>query len=55
MDIDEMISTLDGAAGRLLMAAMHDPIVKQAMEMVTEVSIALGEMAEARDLAETND
>ena len=47
MPIDEMISKLDGACGRLLIAAMKDPVVREAMEMVTEVSIALGEMAEA--------
>lgn len=46
MSIDEMISKLDGACGRLLVASMKDPVVREAMEMVTEVSIALGEMAE---------
>ena len=45
MTIDEMISQLDGACGRLIVEAMRNPIVKEAMEMVTEVSIALGEMA----------
>ena len=45
MTIDEMISQLDGACGRLIVEAMQNPIVKEAMEMVTEVSIALGEMA----------
>lgn len=47
MTIGEMISTLDGAAGRLLVASMKDPIVKEAMEMVTAVSLALGEMGQA--------
>lgn len=46
MKIDEMISKLDGACGRLLVAAMKDPVVREAMEMVTEVSIALGELGE---------
>mgnify|MGYP000976919827 FL=1 len=45
MTIDEMISQLDGACGRLIAEAMRNPVVKEAMEMVTEVSIALGEMA----------
>jgi len=46
MNIEEMISKLDGACGRLLVSAMKDPVVREAMEMVTEVSIALGEIAE---------
>lgn len=46
MNIDEMISKLDGACGRLLVAAMKDTVVREAMEMVTEVSIALGEMGQ---------
>lgn len=46
MSIDEMISKLDGACGRLLVAAMKDPDVREAMEMVTEVSLALGEMGQ---------
>lgn len=50
MTIDEMISTLDGACGRLLVAAMKDSTVREAMEMVTKVSIALGEMGEEEDL-----
>lgn len=44
--IDEMISKLDGAAGRLIVTAMVSPVVREAMEMITEVSMALGEMAE---------
>jgi hypothetical protein len=46
MTINEMISALDGAAGRLLVASMKDPVVRKAMEMITEVSIALGEMGQ---------
>ena len=46
MTIDEMISQLDGAAGRLLVASMKDPVVRKAMEMITKVSIALGEVGQ---------
>ncbi len=46
MSIDEMISKLDGACGRMLTVVMQNPVIREAMEMVTEVSIALGEMAE---------
>lgn len=46
MSIDEMISNLDGACGRLLVAAMKDPIIREAMEMVTAVSLALGELGQ---------
>ena len=46
MTIAEMISELDGAGGRLVVAAMKDPVIKEAMEMVSNVSIALGEMAQ---------
>jgi hypothetical protein len=46
MTIDEMISQLDGACGRLLVASMRDSVVREAMEMVTAVSIALGEMGQ---------
>ena len=46
MSIDEMISKLDGACGRMLTVAMQNPVIREAMEMVTEVSIALGEMGQ---------
>ena len=46
MSIDEMIKKLDGACGRLLVESMINPTVRKAMEMVTEVSIALGELGE---------
>ena len=46
MSIDEMISKLDGARGRLLVSSIKDPVVREAIEMVTEVSIALGELGE---------
>lgn len=43
MSIEEMISVLDGAAGRLIVASMENTTIKEAMEMVTNVSISLGE------------
>lgn len=43
MSFEEMIPKLDGAAGRLIVAAMNNPTIKEAMEMITEVSISLGE------------
>lgn len=46
LSLDEMISKLDGAAGRLLVASMTDATVREAMEMITEVSIILGEVDE---------
>lgn len=45
MNIDRMIETLDGAAGRLIVASMADSAVREAHQMVLDVSIALGEMA----------
>lgn len=45
MSIEEMISTLDAAAGRLIVASMENTTIKEAMEMVTNVSISLGEWA----------
>lgn len=44
MTLDEMISMLDGACGRLIVAAMNDPTIRDAKEMVTKVSLALGEV-----------
>jgi hypothetical protein len=49
MSVDEMISKLDGACGRLLITAMKDPVVREAMEMVTEVSLALGELEQEEE------
>ena len=46
MNLDTMISTLDGACGRLLVASMTSPVVKEAMEMITKVSLSLGEIDE---------
>ena len=48
MTLEEMISKLDGAAGRLLVGAAHDLVIRQAMEMITDVSIALGEVEEIK-------
>ena len=55
MTIDEMISQLDGACGRLLVASMRDPVVRKAMEMVTAVSIALGEIEDLREQVNSTD
>lgn len=46
MSIDEMISELDIAGGMLLVASMKDATVRQAMEKITKVSIALGELGQ---------
>lgn len=46
MNLEDIISKLDGAAGRLLVASMTDATVREAMEMITEVSITLGEVEE---------
>ena len=46
MSQSDMISMLDGAAGRLLVASMKDPVVKEAMEMITKVSLSLEEYAD---------
>lgn len=45
MSVEEMISNLDGAAGRLIVPALHDPVVAEAKKMIIAVSLALGEMA----------
>ena len=45
MNFEEMISELDTASGMLIVAAMRDNTVKQAMEKIMEVSLALGDMA----------
>lgn len=46
--LEDLISKLDGAAGRLLVASMRDPVIKEAMEMITEVSIVLGDVEEIK-------
>lgn len=45
MSFEDMISALDGACGRLLVASMRNPEIREAMEMVTNVSLSLGEWA----------
>lgn len=49
MKIDKMISKLDTATGMLLVASMKDSTVRKAMELITGVSIALGELAEEQE------
>ena len=43
LSFEEMISRLDTACGMLIVAAMSDRTVRDAMEMVTTVSVSLGE------------
>lgn len=43
MSFAEMISRLDTACGMLIVAAMSDRTVRDAMEVVTSVSLSLGE------------
>ncbi len=40
--IKQHISKLDQAAGRMIVTAMSNPEIKEAMEMVQEVSYELG-------------
>lgn len=44
LSYDEMISLLDGAAGRLIVPSMSDHAVREALDMITKVSISLGEL-----------
>ena len=44
--IGKLISELDTAVGMLIVAAMTDKTVKEAMEKVSEVSYELGLMCE---------
>ncbi len=46
MSYEDMISTLDGAAGRLLVESMTNQTIREAMEMITKVSLSLGEYAD---------
>lgn len=46
MTIEKMISELDTVAGMLIVSAMQNKTVMEAMQKVAAVSIALGEMAE---------
>ena len=45
MSFDEMISVLDGACGRLIVASMNYPEIREAKKMITKVSLSLGEWA----------
>ena len=45
MSFEDMISALDGACGRLIVASMSSREIREAMEMVTNVSLSLGEWA----------
>ena len=45
MSFEDMISVLDGANGRLIVASMRNPEVREAMDMITKVSLSLGEWA----------
>ena len=53
MSFEDMISALDGACGRLLVASMRKSEIREAMELVTAVSLSLGEWAmDIEDLIE---
>ena len=49
MTVDEMISKLDEACGRLLVPSITNPSIAKVMEMVTEVSVALGDSGDSND------
>jgi len=49
LSFDEMISRLDTACGMLLVAAMRDHTAREAMELVTSVSVSLGEWGQEQD------
>ena len=42
MTLEEMISALDGAGGRLIVMAMQDPVIREAHDMIMNVSLSLG-------------
>jgi len=42
--IGELISKLDTSVGKLIVPAMNNPLVKEAMEEVSKVSFELGNM-----------
>lgn len=48
LSLEAMISALDTAAGMLIVTAMCDKTVRKAMETITNVSIALGEIEEIK-------
>ena len=43
LSYDEMISLLDSAAGRLIVPSLNDNVIREAKEMIQQVSISLGE------------
>ena len=45
MSFEDMIYALDGACGRLIVASMRNPEIREVMEMITNVSMSLGEWA----------
>ena len=42
--MDELISKLDTVTGMLIVESMKNPLIREAMELVMEVSVELGEM-----------
>lgn len=43
MSFEDMISSLDGASGRLTVEALKNTVIREAKEMIMKVSISLGE------------
>lgn len=46
MSFEDMISSLDGASGRLTVEALKNPVIREAKEMIMKASISLGEWAQ---------
>ena len=46
MSFEDMISALDTAVGMLLIPSMKDPLIKDVVDMISNVSVSLGEWAE---------
>lgn len=46
MNFEDMISSLDGASGRLTVEALKNPVIREAKEMIIKVSVSLGEWAQ---------
>lgn len=46
MSFEDMISSLDGASGRLTVEALKNTVIREAKEMIMKVSISLGEWAQ---------
>lgn len=46
MSFEDMISSLDGASGRLTVEALKNPVITEAKEMIMKVSVSLGEWAQ---------